>query len=188
MRTLTFTQLHEGNHCLLTQPSPDFRRPFTLNGKGAEEGHCEGQEAGAHQPSTQSNSKAYPICRQREGETSIPQHKEQVWSQPANSHPWQTQERKWKEAETKVVFIICGGMSMRNHRGSWAVAVAETPPLAVTPLVKLSAPWFGIAPHGPASLNTHALQGHSTGQVKGTCCLPLAGKTDQVSEETASYT
>lgn len=63
---------------VLSPSLPRCRRPFGLNGKGAEEGHCGGQKAGAHQPSTQRHSQTNSICRHHKGETGIPQHKEQA--------------------------------------------------------------------------------------------------------------
>lgn len=111
------------------------------------------------------------ICRQCKGERGISQHKEQVWRQPADSHPWQTQERKWNKG--------CLYHLWRHEHGEPQRQLElgrETPPcFAVMPHGKCSAPWFEIAPTGTC-LTKHLMTLEGTQQDKALSAYPLQRK------------
>lgn len=133
MRALSFTQLHElPSHPALLAPSPQKgrgQRKGTVESRSSPAQHSKAQPSWLHLQTTSRRNEDLP-------------HKEQVWNQPADSHPWQTQERKWQEVRTKAVFIICGGMSMGNYTGCGC----EAPPFAVKANGNLSAPESRVAP------------------------------------------
>lgn len=126
---------------LSSHPAFPRHRPFTLNRTGAEEGHCGGQKAEARQAGTERRSQTNSICRQHKGERGISQHKEQVWSQPVDSHPWQTQERKWNKGGLYHLWRQGHGEPQRQLELG-----CETPPFAVMPHRKFSASQFETAP------------------------------------------
>lgn len=153
MGALTFTQLHESNPCLPPQPclAPHPKR------EGAEEGQC-GEQEGRSSPAQPSEAQPSWLHLQTASrrKEDLP-HKERVWNQPADPHSWQTQERKWQEVGTKLVFIICGGRG--NYRG------CEAPPFAVKPHGNPSAPQSGVAPTWTC-LTTHLMSWQGTSQSK----------------------
>lgn len=157
MRALTFTQLHEGNPCLPSQPClpPHPQREggrgralWRAGGRSSPAQHSKAQPSWLHLQTASRRNEHLP-------------HKEQVSNQPADSHPWQTQERKWQEVGTKVVFIICGGMSMRNYRA------VRHPPLQWGPMVTFQLHSLGLHLHGPAPQHT-SCPGMRIEQVRGT--------------------
>lgn len=146
MRALTFTQLHEGKPCLLTQPCLP-PHPEREGGRGRALWRAGGGSSPGQHSKAQPSRLHLQAASRRNGD--LP-HKEQVWNQPADSYPWQTQERKWQELRTKVVFIICEGMSMGNYGGCGC----GTPPFQWGPMVSFQLHSLGLCLHGPASRYT----------------------------------